>query len=67
MRPYCLNAVVAGQALVTFDCAECGEASIWTFGHCHGDRTVQREHWVGRDALEQGVQDDDLMPVGPVS
>jgi hypothetical protein len=64
VRAHGFYAMVAGQALVVLDHRQRCKASLGAVGHRDRDHAVEREHRVRRDALQQGVQRDDLGSIG---
>ena len=59
-----VEAVVVGHAIVVVERREQVEAGARAVDHRHRDRVVEGDHRVGRHALEQLVEREDLRPVG---
>ena len=66
VRAHRVQAMVFGHPVVGVERVEQGEPGTRAVHHCDRDRTVQRDHRVGRDPLQQVVEGDDLGPVGVV-
>ena len=66
MRAHRVDAIVAGQPLISVERLQQIEPGARPVHHPRGDGVIERDHRVVRHPLQQAIERQDLRPVGVV-